>query len=450
MDMTELATMHVGNYLASTNLVAFGAVTTLNVVAIVAIVVLLVVAMFLALAETALNRMTRSKAVALAADGRSGADRLVWLVEHPDQFLNLILLTVLGCLLIQAALVAVLAESWFGGWGVAIAVALEIVIVFVIAEAAPKTWAIQHPERAALLASGPVMILVRFWPIKMLSRGLIGAANVILPGKGLKQGPFVSEEELMALADVAVEEDVIEEKERNLIAQIIEFGDTIVREVMQPRPDMVTVAGQVQVHDAMEVMILNGFSRVPIFGEGIDDVIGIVYAKDLMRAERDGHGDGVVAELMRSAKFVPETKRVADLLPEMQAERVHMAIVVDEYGGTAGIVTLEDLLEELVGEILDEYDFEEAIIEHLEGGGLRVSAAMPVDEVDELLEVDLPEGDWDTIGGLLLHLLGHVPVEGEHVLCGDLLLTAERMARRRIGRVLITPLTEAPPSRIES
>jgi len=448
--MTELATMHVGNYLASTNLVAFGAVTTLNVVAIVAIVVLLVVAMFLALAETALNRMTRSKAVALAADGRSGADRLVWLVEHPDQFLNLILLTVLGCLLIQAALVAVLAESWFGGWGVAIAVALEIVIVFVIAEAAPKTWAIQHPERAALLASGPVMILVRFWPIKMLSRGLIGAANVILPGKGLKQGPFVSEEELMALADVAVEEDVIEEKERNLIAQIIEFGDTIVREVMQPRPDMVTVAGQVQVHDAMEVMILNGFSRVPIFGEGIDDVIGIVYAKDLMRAERDGHGDGVVAELMRSAKFVPETKRVADLLPEMQAERVHMAIVVDEYGGTAGIVTLEDLLEELVGEILDEYDFEEAIIEHLEGGGLRVSAAMPVDEVDELLEVDLPEGDWDTIGGLLLHLLGHVPVEGEHVLCGDLLLTAERMARRRIGRVLITPLTEAPPSRIES
>ena len=442
--------MHVGNYLASTNLVAFGAVTTLNVVFIVAIVVLLVVAMYLALAETALNRMTRSKAVALAADGRSGADRLVWLVEHPDQFLNLILLTVLGCLLIQAALVAVLAESWFGGWGVAIAVALEIVIVFVIAEAAPKTWAIQHPERAALLASGPVMILVRFWPIKMLSRGLIGAANVILPGKGLKQGPFVSEEELMALADVAVEEDVIEEKERNLIAQIIEFGDTIVREVMQPRPDMVTVAGQVQVHDAMEVMILNGFSRVPIFGEGIDDVIGIVYAKDLMRAERDGHGDGVVAELMRSAKFVPETKRVADLLPEMQAERVHMAIVVDEYGGTAGIVTLEDLLEELVGEILDEYDFEEAIIEHLEGGGLRVSAAMPVDEVDELLEVDLPEGDWDTIGGLLLHLLGHVPVEGEHVLCGDLLLTAERMARRRIGRVLITPLTEAPPSRIES
>ena len=442
--------MHVGNYLASTNLVAFGAVTTLNVVFIVAIVVLLVVAMYLALAETALNRMTRSKAVALAADGRSGADRLVWLVEHPDQFLNLILLTVLGCLLIQAALVAVLAESWFGGWGVAIAVALEIVIVFVIAEAAPKTWAIQHPERAALLASGPVMILVRFWPIKMLSRGLIGAANVILPGKGLKQGPFVSEEELMALADVAVEEDVIEEKERNLIAQIIEFGDTIVREVMQPRPDMVTVAGQVQVHDAMEVMILTGFSRVPIFGEGIDDVIGIVYAKDLMRAERDGHGDGVVAELMRSAKFVPETKRVADLLPEMQAERVHMAIVVDEYGGTAGIVTLEDLLEELVGEILDEYDFEEAIIEHLEGGGLRVSAAMPVDEVDELLEVDLPEGDWDTIGGLLLHLLGHVPVEGEHVLCGDLLLTAERMARRRIGRVLITPLTEAPPSRIES
>jgi CBS domain containing-hemolysin-like protein len=206
---------------------------------------------------------------------------------------------------------------------------------------------------------------------------------------------------------------------------------------------MVTVPSDFRVDDVMEVMILNGFSRVPISGEGIDDVVGLVYAKDLMRAERDGHGDRTVAELMRAAKFVPETKRIAELLPEMQAERVHMAIVIDEYGGTAGLVTLEDLLEELVGEILDEYDREEPMIERTPEGALRVQAGMPIDEVNELLgsaDSMLPEGDWDTIGGLMFHLLGHVPVEGEQVPTDSLVLKAERVARRRIGRVLISPV----------
>lgn len=414
-----------------------GVVTTADVVLIVVIAVLLAVSMFLALAETALTRMTRSKAQALADDGRAGSTHLLGLIAHPERFLNPVLLVVLVCQLVQASLIGILANRWFGGWGVAIATFVNVAVVFVLAEAAPKTWAIQHPEQSALMASGPVAVLARFWPVRMLSRGLIGMANVVLPGKGLKQGPFVSEEELMALADVAVEEDVIEEEERDLILQIIEFGDTIVREVMRPRPDMITVPGDFRVDDVMEVMILNGLSRVPICGEGIDDVVGIVYAKDLMRAERDGHGDRTVLDLMRSAKFVPETKRIAELLPEMQAERVHMAIVVDEYGGTAGLVTLEDLLEELVGEILDEYDREEAAIERLPDGGVLVRAAMPVDEVNELLRAKLPEGDWDTIGGLLFHLLGHVPIEGEQIECDGLVLHAERVARRRIGRVRI-------------
>jgi len=414
-----------------------GVVTTADVVLIVVIAVLLAVSMFLALAETALTRMTRSKAQALADDGRAGSTHLLGLIAHPERFLNPVLLVVLVCQLVQASLIGILANRWFGGWGVAIATFVNVAVVFVLAEAAPKTWAIQHPEQSALMASGPVAVLARFWPVRMLSRGLIGMANVVLPGKGLKQGPFVSEEELMALADVAVEEDVIEEEERDLILQIIEFGDTIVREVMRPRPDMITVPGDFRVDDVMEVMILNGLSRVPICGEGIDDVVGIVYAKDLMRAERDGHGDHTVLDLMRSAKFVPETKRIAELLPEMQAERVHMAIVVDEYGGTAGLVTLEDLLEELVGEILDEYDREEAAIERLPDGGVLVRAAMPVDEVNELLRAKLPEGDWDTIGGLLFHLLGHVPIEGEQIECDGLVLHAERVARRRIGRVRI-------------
>jgi CBS domain containing-hemolysin-like protein len=263
-------------------------------------------------------------------------------------------------------------------------------------------------------------------------------ANVIIPGRGRKTGPAVSEEELLALAGVAVESDVIEPEERVLIESIIEFGDTVVREVMVPRPDMVTVSGEFRVGDAMEVVILNGYSRLPVSGEGIDDIVGIVFAKDLMRAERDGKADLEVRQLMRPAQFVPETKRVSALLREMQAEQYHMAIVVDEYGGTAGLVTLEDLIEELVGEIVDEYDVEEPVIEPLPGGDVRVNARMHIDEVNDLIHADLPEGDWDTVGGLLFSLLGHVPVEGESVDVDGHRLRAEKVQGRRIGRVRIS------------
>ena len=417
--------------------VVLAALDGTDVVLALIIGVLLVASVFLALAETALTRMTRSRAEALSEDGRPGSSQLSWLVAHPERFLNPVLLVVLLCQLVQASLTGILADRLFGGWGVAVAMVLNVVIVFVLAEAAPKTWAIQHPERSALIVARPVAAMAHFPPVVWIARGLIGLANVVLPGKGLKEGPFVSEEELLALVDVAVEEDVIEEEERDLISQIIECGDTIVREVMVPRPDMVTVSGEFRVDDVMEVMIINGMSRVPACGEGIDDVVGIVYAKDLMRAERDGKGDRTVAELMRPARFVPETKRIASLLAEMQADHVHLAIVIDEYGGTAGLVTLEDLIEELVGEIHDEYDREEAMVERLSSGELRVNAAMPIDEVNELVGATLPEGDWDTIGGLMFHLLGHVPVEGETARCEGLALRAERVQRRRIGRVRI-------------
>ncbi len=418
--------------------VLLASVTTGDIVMLVVILVLLGITTFLALSETALTRMSRSKAKALADSGVSRGHRLVWLVERPERFLNPVLLTLLICQLVGATLLGIVADSLFGPWGVAVAIVINVVVVFVVAEAAPKTWAIQHPERSALLATGPVTVLARFWPIRILSRTLIGMSNVLLPGKGLKEGPFVSEEELLALANVAVEEDVIEEEERDLIEQIIEFGDTVVREVMVPRPDMVTVSAEFRVDDVMEVMILNGLSRVPAVGEGIDDVVGVVYAKDLMRAGRDGKGDRAVSEIMRSARFVPESKRIAELLPEMQADHVHLAVVVDEYGGTAGLVTLEDLIEELVGEIHDEYDREEPKVEQLPGGQLRVNAGMPIDEVNELIEPPLPDdGDWDTVGGMIFHLLGHVPAEGESVVCQGHRLWAERVQRRRIGRVRI-------------
>lgn len=406
---------------------------------LVVIIVMLLASTFLALAETALTRISPIKARTLADDGRRGAKSLAWLVDHPERFLNVVLLVVLVCQLVQATLTGILASQLFGAWGVAVGTFINVVVVFVLAEAAPKTWALQHPERSALLAARPIAALARFWPLRILSQSLIGLTNVILPGKGLKQGPFVSEEELLAIVDVAVADDVIESGERKLIGQIIEFGDTVVREVMVPRPDMVTVPASLLVPDAMEVAILHGYSRLPATEGDIDDVVGLVYAKDLMRAERDGEAQRQVSTLLRPAHYVPETKRIAELLREMQAEQFHMAVVVDEYGGTAGVVTLEDIIEELVGEIVDEYDREEPLMELAAGGRVRVNARIPIDELNDVLGSALPEGDWDTVGGLLLHLLGRVPLAGDWAAADGWLLTADRVQGRRINRVLVQP-----------
>ncbi len=403
------------------------------------ILVMLASSIFLALAETSLTRMTSTKAQAMAEDGRRGAKSLLWLVTHPERFLNVVLLVVLVCQLVQATLTGILANQLFGAWGVAVGTFINVVVVFVLAEAAPKTWAIQHPERSALLSARPVAALARFWPLRLLSQGLIGLTNIILPGRGLKEGPFVSEEELLAIVDAAVAEEVIESGERKLIGQIIEFGDTVVREIMVPRPDMVTVPADLRVPDAMEVAILHGYSRLPATAGDIDDVSGFVYAKDLMRAERDGDADREVSTLLRPARFVPETKRIAELLREMQAEQFHMAVVVDEYGGTAGLVTLEDIIEELVGEIVDEYDREEPMVERVLGGRVRVNARLPVDELNEMLGSALPEGDWDTVGGLLFHLLGRVPMVGDWASSDGWLLVAERVQGRRISRIVVQP-----------
>lgn len=405
-------------------------------VILAAVVALFLVSIFLGIAETALTRISKAKAQALAETHGKKGEILVRLVEH-QEWLNPVLFVVLSTQLVQSTLLGVVASRVLGGWGVVGATVLNVTIFFVVAEVAPKTWAIQHTDRAALASARPVQILAGLAPLRLLSRGLIGLTNVLLPGKGLKRGPYTSEEELLAVADLAVEEAVIEETERDLIESVIELGDTVVREVMVPRPDMVTVTDIFRVADAMEVVILNGFSRIPVCGDGIDDIVGLVYAKDLMRAERDGHEDRRVGELARPAQFVPETKGVAGLLREMQRERFHMAVVVDEYGGTAGVVTLEDIIEELLGEIVDEFDLEDPMVEELPDGDRIVNARMPIDEASDLIGAHLPEGDWDTIGGLLLSELGRVPSDGESVLVGGWELTALRVQGRRIGRVRV-------------
>jgi CBS domain containing-hemolysin-like protein len=414
-------------------------VTGGEIAALVAAFALVAVAAVLAMAETALTHLGRARAAALEEEGRRGASVLVRLLEHRERVLNPVLLLLLTSHLAIATLIAVVVDDRWGLDGVAIAFLVQLTILFVLAEAVPKTYALLETDRAALWSAPLVQALSLLLPLRWITRLLIGIANLLIPGRGRAAGPTVTEEELLALAGVAAEDSVIDVSERAIIEKTIEFGDTIVREVMVPRPDMVTVGADFRIADVVEVVILNGYSRLPVLGNGIDDVVGVAYAKDLMRAERDDKGDRPVSDIARPAFFVPETKRVAELLREMQSRRNHLAIVVDEYGSTAGLVTLEDLIEELVGEIVDEYDVEDLGIEPMADGGLRVNARMNLDELNEVLDAELPEGDWDTVGGLMFGLLGHVPAEGEVVEIDGLRLQAERVQGRRIGAVRITP-----------
>ena len=409
------------------------------------VIVLLAASAGLALAETSLTRTSRVKALSLEDEGRRGARQLARLAEHPENFLNTVLLLVLVCQLVAATLVGIIADHWFGALGVLVAAVFEVVVIFVFAEALPKNWAVHNPERAALTLAPLVDAVVRFPPIRLLSNALIGLANLFLRPR--RRGATVSESELLAMADVAMEDEVIEHEERALIHSIIEFGDTIVREVMRPRPDMVTVEADLPVSEALGAAMGAGFSRLPVYDGNVDDIVGIAYAKDLIRAEREGRGGEPVRGIVRPAHFVPETKQVSRLMREMQERKYHQAIVVDEYGGTAGLVTLEDLIEELVGEIVDEYDVEEPPYEELGDGEVSVSARFSVDELNERMETNLPEGDWDTVGGLLFNVLGRVPAQGESVDVDGLHLVAERVQGNRVGRIRVRRVaSEASPA----
>lgn len=415
--------------------------TAVEILAAVAAVLLLMFVAVTVAAEEALGRSSKARAASLIDDEPRRAERLERLLSLPDDTVrNPLRLLVVMAQLLQSALVAILAVGLLvAPWSILV-IAVNLVVVFVLGEAVPRTLTILNVDRAALFLAGPIALLLRVAPIRLLAKTLIGLTNIIVPGRGLRQGPFAIPEELLALADAAVEDEVIEPAERDLIESVIEFGGTVVREVMVPRTDMITVERAVTVAEALELSSVVGFSRVPVVGENIDDVVGLVYVKDLIRAELDGDAGQAVDRLMRHAHFVPETKKVAELLREMQQDKFHMAVVVDEYGGVAGLVTLEDLIEELVGEIVDEYDVEEALVERLLDGSLRVDARILIDELNDLGTLALPEGDWDTVGGLVFDVFGRVPGAGEICEVDGYRLQVERIQGRRITRVLVSRL----------
>ena len=413
--------------------------------AILAVVVVLFLAsILLAMAETAFTRMSRIRALALEEDGRKHAGKLAQMLEHPERTLNVVLLLVLIAQLTTATLIGVLLEGSAGAFGVVIGIVLQIVLFFVVGEVAPKTFAIQHTERAALAVAPVLWFLTHFPPLRWLSRGLIGIANVVLPGKGLKEGPFVTEEEIRQMADVAADEAAIETSERELIHSIFEFGDTVVREVMVPRPDMIAVEADATVDEGIALAISAGKSRLPSFDDSTDNIVGLVFLKDLVARSTAGEGSEPVRGSLRSPHYVPESKRVAELLREMQTEKFHMAIAVDEYGGTAGLLTIEDVLEEIVGEITDESDADERPeVEELDGGAVRVSSRMTVDDLGELFGIDLEDHDVETVGGLLAERLGRVPLPGAEAEVAGLRLFAEGGKDRR-GRMRITSVVVHP------
>ncbi len=414
--------------------------TSVDLAMVLAIVVLLGVLVFLAVAETALNRISRVKAQAIAeARGTKSAQALERLVTHPERFINPVLVTVTFAQTGQAFLTSLLAARLFGPVGVLVGFVLNVIVFFVLSEAMPKTWAVLSTERAALATARATEALVSFPPLRALSRGLIGLTNVLLPGKGLKEGPFVSEQELLGIVVAAAEDEVIEHEERELIESIIEFGDTMAREIMVPRPDMVVASSTETVTSALDLALDHGFSRLPVVQADGDDVIGIAFTKDLMKAERTGGGYRPVTEFLRPGRFIPENKPVSRLMREMQAEKFHLAIVVDEYGDIAGLVTLEDCLEELVGEIQDEFDTEVAEVQNLGDGVYLVDGGTSVSDLNELLSLALPDEEWDTVAGFVFGTLEHVPEVGEWIEHDGWRFTVERMEGRRIRSVRVGP-----------
>jgi CBS domain containing-hemolysin-like protein len=410
-------------------------VTSVDTWELAAVAALVVLAALLASAEVSITRMSRFRAYHLREEGRRGAGAMVRIAENPARYLNVVLLLTLLTQLGGTTLAGVVAIRHFHHLGELLATAAMTVILFVFAEVSPKTFAVQHTDRVALpLAPFIVAVTTAVGP---LAAGLIKIANLLLPGKGLPQGPFATEEEIRAMAEVASEDNAIQEEEKDLIHSIFEFGDTFVREVMVPRPDMIAAPLDSGVQQVLDLMLRHGYSRIPVYRETIDQIEGVMYAKDLLRHLHAGKDTVPVDKIMREPYFVPDSKKVSDLLREMQQRRVHIAIVLDEYGSTAGLVTIEDLLEEIVGEIADEYDREEPEIETVDPDTFRVAGRMSIDDLNDLLAADLPHDEWDTVGGLMYGLLGAVPTQGETVSYNDLTFTAEKVQGRRIAKVLI-------------
>ncbi len=406
----------------------------------------LLVAFLLAAAESSLTRMSRHRAAELVEEGGRGATALLRIAGDSAAYLSVAAFVRVVAEAAAAVLITVATVGLVEGFWPPLLVSIGVmgVLSFVLVGVSPRTLGRQHADRIALL-SAPVLVWLRR-VLGPVARLLVALGNAVTPGEGYRDGPFDSEAELRDLVDLAGESALIEAGEREMIHSVFELGDTVVREVMVPRTDMVTIDQDRTLKKAMSLFLRSGFSRIPVVGDGPDDVLGLLYFKDVARRVNADAGAGKVhvQHAMRPVNHIPESKPIDDLLREMQRGQFHFAVVIDEYGGTAGLVTIEDILEEIVGEIADEYDREPPGVEQLADGTTRVPATMHVDDLAELFDVTIEEEEVDTVGGLLGKTIGLVPIPGSRGEVAGLLLTAERMAgrRHRIATVIVQRLDE--------
>ncbi|OYN93423.1 hemolysin family protein [Enemella evansiae] len=410
---------------------------------------LTILAGLMAAAEASLYSFSKARAEHLVTEGRSGAKRLLLITEDPPPYLNTALFF---RVLLEIAAITLVALVVFDNvqrdWVRLLTVIGSMVLVsFILWGVAPRTLGRQHADRVACVAAGPLSLLTTvLGPLPQL---LILLGNALTPGRGFADGPFATEAELRELVDRAVASDLIEAGEHKMINSVFDLGDTIVKEVMVPRTDMVFIEEHKTLRQAMSLALRSGFSRIPVVGEGgLDDVVGVLYLKDLMKRvydNADAQTSERVGSMMRRPVWCPDSKPVDELLQEMQASRSHLVIVVDEFGGTAGLATIEDILEEIVGEIVDEYDDSE-LPPYVQLGEdrYRISARLPVDELGDLFGLELDDADVDSAGGLMAKELNKVPIPGSMVRVHGLELVAERGAgrRNRIDTLLVTRLPD--------
>ncbi|WP_280338647.1 hemolysin family protein [Nocardia neocaledoniensis] len=390
--------------------------------------------------DSALNTVSRARLDDMVREERPGAARLRRIVDDRPRYVNLMVLLRILCEISATVLLAAAAlQLWSPATALLVTAAVMVIVSYVVIGVGPRTLGRQHAYSIALGAAVPLQVIGAV--LSPVSRLLILLGNAITPGKGFRNGPFASEIELREVVDMARERGVVADDERRMIQSVFELGDTLARAVMVPRTEMVWIEHDKTAAQAMSLAVRSGHSRIPVIGENVDDVLGVVYLKDLV-PYADRSRKVTVREVMRPAVFIPDSKPLDDLLDEMQRRRNHMALLVDEYGGIAGLVTIEDVLEEIVGEIADEYDTDETPpVEDLGDGRYRVSARLSVEDLGELYGLDIEDEDVDTVGGLLAHELGRVPLPGSKVTVYGLVLRGEGGAdargRMRVNTVLV-------------
>lgn len=417
----------------------------MSIFSILTVIALLLFAGFLAGSESAINSISRIYVEQLEEKNSRRASWVARVLAEPARYLNVILFVRKACELTATVIVAEGLRNYFESsiQALAAAIAIMLLLSYVVVGVGPRTLAKQNAGRWIVPASFVARVMSTvLGPITSI---LIAIGNAITPGKGFKTGPFANEAELRDLVDQAHERGLVEESEHEMIHSVFELGDTLVRELMVPRTEMVWIEGEKNLRQGLSLALRSGFTRIPVIGESIDDVIGIAYVKDLARRTheyRESESSELVSEHLRPATFIPETKTAAELLKEMQRDQIHLAIVVDEYGGTAGLITIEDILEEIVGEIADEYDDDGEELEWLDEKRARVASRMHIEDLADQLSFEFEEEEKegvDTIGGYMAKSLGRVPIPGSVITIHGWKVTAERPIgrRHRIGTFLV-------------